>query len=333
MSKSKKWIIGVGLLGSALFLHNQQLAKIARKTDTLTARAVDKLNAAHPGLNANCYFLDADGIVLHTLLAGPEDGPLAILLHGFPEHWASWRKQIPVLAQAGYRVVAPDQRGYNRSSKPRDIRPYRLDALTKDVANLIEALGRETAVIIAHDWGGSVGWQFAANYPKMAEKLIIMNAPHPKALGREFRKGWAQRLKSWYMLFFQLPMLPELALTLSPYQTARQSFQKMTAQREAFSDDDVEMMAVAMSQPRAMSSMINWYRALRYPPANKANLISTPTLLIWGEQDFALSRALTEDLEKWVPNIQRHYIPHSNHWVQNEAPEEVNNAMLAFLQA
>ncbi len=186
-------------------------------------------------------------------------------------------------------------------------------------------------MIIAHDWGGGVGWQFAADYPQMTDKLIILNAPHPKALGRELRKGWEQRLKSWYMLFFQLPLLPELFFTLNPYQTARQSFQQMTAQPGAFSDDEVEMMAVAMSQPRAMTSMINWYRAIRYQPASKANLITAHTLLIWGEQDFALGRALTEDLEKWVPRIQPHYVPTSNHWVQNEAPEEVNAAMLSFL--
>jgi pimeloyl-ACP methyl ester carboxylesterase len=333
MSKSKKWIIGAGLLGSALFLQNQQLSKIARKSNSLTAKAVDALNAAHPNLKADCHFVDVDGIILHTLIAGPEDGPLAVLLHGFPEHWVSWRKQIPALAQAGYRVVVPDQRGYNRSSKPWGIRPYRLDALTKDVAGLIEKLGRETAVIVAHDWGGGVGWQFAADYPQMTDKLIIMNAPHPQAMWREFRKGWEQRLKSWYMLFFQLPLLPELVFTLNPYQTAQQSFQQMTSQPGAFSDDEVEMMAVAMSQPRAMSSMINWYRALRYPAVNQTAHISAPTLLIWGEQDFALSKALTEDLEAWVPNLQRHYILKSNHWVQNEAPEEVNSAMLAFLQA
>lgn len=332
MANRKKWMFRAGLLGSALFLHQQQLNKIARKTDRLTAQAVDELNAAQPGLNAACRFIDTGEVILHTLIAGPEDGPLAVLLHGFPEHWVSWRKQIPALAQAGYRVVVPDQRGYNRSSKPWGIRPYRLDALTKDVAGLIEKLGGETAVIIAHDWGGGVGWQFAADYPHMTDRLIILNAPHPKAMGREFRKGWEQRLKSWYMLFFQLPLLPELFFTLNPYQTARQSFQQMTAQPGAFSDNEVEMMAVAMSQPRAMTSMINWYRAIRYQPASKANLITAPTLLIWGEQDFALSRALTEDLEKWVPNIQRHYVPTSNHWVQNEAPEEVNAAMLSFLK-
>ncbi|MBK7894829.1 MAG: alpha/beta hydrolase [Anaerolineaceae bacterium] len=333
MSKNKRWLLKAGLLGSALVFHNYQLSKIARKTDRLTAQAVDALNAAHPGLNADCHFIDVDGIILHTLVAGPKDGPLAVLLHGFPEHWVSWRKQIPALAQAGYRVVVPDQRGYNRSSKPWGIRPYRLDALTKDIAGLIGKFGGETAVIIAHDWGGGVGWQFAADYPQMTDKLIIMNAPHPQAMWREFQKGWEQRLKSWYMLFFQLPLLPELIFTLNPHQTARQSFQQMTSQPGAFSDDEVEMMAVAMSQPRAMTSMINWYRALRYPAANQTAHIAAPTLLIWGEQDFALSRTLTEDLEEWVPNIQRHYVPNSNHWVQNEAPEAVNGAMLAFLRS
>jgi pimeloyl-ACP methyl ester carboxylesterase len=334
MAKRKtRWLVKAGVLATAGYLYKNQLNKIARKTDQITAKAVDELNTAYPGLNADTHFIDVDGIILHTLIAGPEDGPLAVLLHGFPEHWVSWRKQIPALAQAGYRVVVPDQRGYNRSSKPWGIRPYRLDALTKDVANLIEKLDRKTAVIIAHDWGGGVGWQFAADYPRMTDKLIIMNAPHPQAMWREFRKGWDQRLKSWYMLFFQLPLLPELIFTIDPHQTAKQTFQQMTSQPGAFTEDEVEMMAVAMSQPRAMTSMINWYRALRYPAANQTAHISTPTLLIWGEQDFALSRALTEDLEQWVPNLQRHYVPNSNHWVQNEAPEEVNGAMLSFLRS
>ena len=332
MLKGKKWLVGAGLLGTAVYLRNQRLAHLAPKTDALTAKAVDELNAAHPKLNAACHFLEVNGLTLHTLLAGPEDGPLAVLLHGFPEHWVSWRKQIPALATAGYRVVVPDQRGYNRSDKPWGIRPYRLDALTKDVEGLIHKLGRETAVIIAHDWGGGVGWQFAADYPDMTEKLIIMNAPHPQAMLREVSNGWEQRLKSWYMLFFQLPLLPEFLFTFNPVRSAQQSFQQMTSKPDAFSDDEVEMMAVAMSQPRAITSMINWYRALRYPAANQEAHISVPTLLIWGEQDFALSRALTEDLETWVPNIQRHYISQSNHWVQNEAPDEVNGAMLAFLQ-
>lgn len=331
MLRSKKWWIGAGLVGAAAFYRYQQITTLAKQTDALTAQAVDELNASHPGLNANCRFLEVNGIFLHTLLAGPEDGSLAVLLHGFPEHWVSWRKQIPVLAKAGYRVVVPDQRGYNRSDKPKGIRPYRIDALTKDVAGLIQEMGREAAVIIGHDWGGGVAWQFAADYPQMTEKLIIMNAPHPKAMGREFRKGWEQRLKSWYMLFFQLPWLPEFLFTLNPCQTARRSFQEMTAQPHAFSQEDVQMMAVAMSQPRAMTSMINWYRALRFKPARKANFIPAPTLLIWGEEDFALSKALTYDLEKWVPNIQWHYIPRCGHWVQNEAPEIVNQALLEFL--
>ena len=333
MTLNKLWWMGAGLVGTAVFIHNQQLNKLASQSDTATAKAVDDLNAANPGLNAASHFIELDGgLVLHTLVAGPPKGPLAVLLHGFPEHWFSWRKQIPALAEAGYRVVVPDQRGYNRSDKPRGIRPYQMDILTLDVAHLIRHFTRETAVVIGHDWGGGVAWQFAADYPELVERLIIMNAPHPKAMGRELRKGWEQRLKSWYMLFFQLPLLPEFLFTLNPRQTARRSFNEMTIQPEAFSDDEVEMMAVAMSQPRAMTSMINWYRAIRYQPASKANHISAPTLLIWGEQDFALSKALTYDLEKWVPNIRVLYVPDSGHWVQNEAANVVNGALLAFLQ-
>jgi pimeloyl-ACP methyl ester carboxylesterase len=278
-------------------------------------------------------YLPGDGIQLHAVVAGPEDGPLALLLHGFPECWYSWRHQIPVLAQAGYRVVVPDQRGYNLSDKPRGAHHYQIDYLTADVLALIRSQGRERAVVIAHDWGGFVAWRLAMDVPEVIEKLVIMNAPHPVALAKALRSDWSQRLKSWYMFFFQIPWLPEALLTLSPMASARLFFRRTAVRRDAFSDDDLAVLASALARPGAMGCMIDWYRAsFRFRAAKKVRPAEAPTLLIWAEDDVALGMPLTHGLEKWVPNLEIHYIPRCGHWVQNEAPEEVNERLMAFLR-
>src|SRR5437879_4698652 len=150
-----------------------------------------------------------NGIRLNVAQAGPPDGPLVILLHGFPEFWYGWRKQIPALAAAGYRVWAPDQRGYNFSDKPPDVRDYTLDKLAADVAGLIEAAGRQRAIIVGHDWGGAVAWWLAANNPERVERLVIINVPHPLVMRRLILRDPRQTLRSWYMFMFLLPRLPE----------------------------------------------------------------------------------------------------------------------------
>lgn len=272
-----------------------------------------------------------EGVHLHTVTAGPKTGPLVVLLHGFPEFWHSWRRQIPVLAEAGFRVAAPDQRGYNMSDKPSGIHAYRLDALTADVAAILDWAGRERAVVVGHDWGGAVAWRFAMDYPHRVERLVVMNAPHPVALAREMRR-WPQRRRSGYMFYFQIPWLPEALFSLSPMGTARLFFRKAAYRKSAFSDDDLRAFATAMAHPGAMRSMIHWYRAgFRYPPARRVSPIEAPSLLIWGVRDIALGVELTRGLEKWVPNLTVRYIQDCGHWVQNEATDEVNAALLAFL--
>lgn len=275
----------------------------------------------------------SDGIYLHAVVSGPEMGPLVVLLHGFPEFWHSWRRQIPVLAEAGFCVIAPDQRGYNLSDKPHPVSAYRLDALTADVAAILDWARRERAIIVGHDWGGAVAWRFAMDYPSRVERLVVMNAPHPVAFAREMRR-WPQRRRSWYMFYFQIPWLPEALFGLSPAGTARLFFRKAAFRKAAFSDDDLRAFATAMAQPGALRSMIHWYRAaFRYPPAQRVRPIEAPTLLIWGVRDIALGVELTRGLDKWVPNLAIHYIQDCGHWVQNEATEEVNAALLAFLAA
>lgn len=301
---------------------------LAQRTDKLTQQALAELSVP-----AESRFVTANGLRFHAIVAGPADGPLAVLLHGFPECWYSWRHQIAPLAQAGYRVVVPDQRGYNLSNKPPDVRSYAIDHLTTDVRALIDALDRQQALIVGHDWGGIVAWRLAIDHPAVVEQLIVMNAPHPAAFARELRTSWTQRLKSWYVAFLQLPWLPEALLTLSPPASARIFFRRTAVRKEAFSQTDLAVMASAMAQPGAMRSMINWYRAaLRHRSTPENPKVETRTLLIWAEDDVALGKPLTYGLEEWVPNGTVRYISHCGHWVQNEAPQEVNRLILDFIQ-
>jgi pimeloyl-ACP methyl ester carboxylesterase len=322
-------VAAAAVAGTALLRRcNQQRLKLASQVHNVTQRAVERL-----GVQATSQFIQVGNMKLHTVVAGPEDGPLVLLLHGFPECWYSWRAQIPILAQIGYCVVVPDQRGYNLSDQPRGVHNYQIDHLTADVMGLIHALGRERAVIVAHTWGGVAAWRFAMDYPDSIEKLVIMNAPHPVPFAKALNSDWSQRFRSWYMGCFQLPWLPEALLTLSPSATARLFFRRTSVRHAAFSDADLEIMAVALAQPGAMQAMIHWYRAaFRYRPAKRVDVVEAPTLLIWAEDDVALGKPLTYGLEEWVPNLQIHYIPDCGHWVQNEAAEEVNEQMIVFLR-
>jgi pimeloyl-ACP methyl ester carboxylesterase len=323
----------VGLAAALLQWSRRQRLALARRADKVMQQAIHELNDAVPGAGAQSIFLTVGERQIHTIVAGPEDGLLVVLLHGFPENWYSWRKQIPALVEQGYRVVVPDQRGYNLTDKPKGVRAYQIDELASDVLGVIHAFEREQAVIVAHDWGGAVAWRFAMDYPEAVDRLIVMNAPHPKAFNRELKAGWEQRRKSWYMFFFQMPWLPEALMTLSPQRTAKFFFQKTAVRPAAFSGNDLEVMAVALAQPGAMPAMVNWYRAaFRYPSTNPNVVIDVPTLLIWGEDDVALGKPLTYGLEEWVTDLEVHYIPNCGHWVQNEAVQEVNAAMLAFLR-
>jgi pimeloyl-ACP methyl ester carboxylesterase len=328
------WGAGVGVAAGAVALivrrgRARRLA-LASQVDNVTRRAVEQL-----GVPAESRFIsvsEAGGVRLHVVIAGPPDGPLAVLLHGFPECWYSWRHQIAALAHAGYRVAAPDQRGYNLSDRPAGVQSYQIDRLTADVYGLVRALGRARAVIVGHDWGGVVAWRFAMDYPDVVDRLVVMNAPHPVAFARELRRSWAQRVKSWYVAFFQLPWLPEALLSLSPMSSARLFFRRTVVRPSAFSEADLQVMATALAQPGALQAMIHWYRAsFRFAPARRTQAIQAPTLLIWAEDDVALDKSLTYGLEKRVSNLAVHYIPHCGHWVQNEAPDEVNAQMLAFL--
>jgi pimeloyl-ACP methyl ester carboxylesterase len=276
-------------------------------------------------------YATVNGIRMHFVERG--SGPLVVLLHGFPEFWYSWRHQIPALARY-FHVVAPDQRGYNLTEKPEGISAYRIENLTADVAALIRHLGAERAVIAGHDWGGGVAWAFAMRYPQLTERLIVLNCPHPAAMLRGVRTP-RQLLRSWYILYFQLPRLPELGFRFRNFMALDRALRGWALRPDTFSDDDLRAYKEALAQPGALTAAINWYRALghtdrggyRDPPP-----IEAPTLLIWAEEDRALGKELTYGMDRWVPNLTTRYIARTSHWVQQEQPELVNRYMLGFLK-
>jgi pimeloyl-ACP methyl ester carboxylesterase len=272
--------------------------------------------------------ITTNGIRMHYVTQG--NGPLLVLLHGFPEFWYSWRFQIPVLAER-YTVVAPDLRGYNDTDKPRT--GYTVDVLLRDIVGLINGLGYEQAVIVGHDWGGVLAWLFAIRYPQMTVRLIGLNAPPPWTFTREIRT-FKQLRKSWYVLFFQLPWLPEYILGRNYAAAIARTLYSTAVQKSAFPPDVLQRYRDAMSKPGALTAALNYYRNIfRAPISLSGNnaTVSAPTLLIWGTQDVALDIAMTYGLEKWVPAIRVERIPDSGHWVQQEKPDLVNRLMLEFL--
>ncbi|HEX8201190.1 MAG TPA: alpha/beta hydrolase, partial [Isosphaeraceae bacterium] len=238
-------------------------------------------------------FLETNGIRLHVACAGPEDGPLVILLHGFPEFWYGWRHQIGPLAAAGYRVLAPDQRGYNRSDKPKGVASYALDRLAGDVVGLIDGAGRSRATVVGHDWGGAVAWWLALRHPGRLERLVVLNAPHPDAYRRGLMRYPVQWLRSWYILAFQLPGLPEFGLRRRNWRALERSM-RTTSRPGAFDAADFAHYRRAWSEPGAITGMVHWYRAMvrARPALPRDTRIRVPTLVIWGARDPFLDRRL-----------------------------------------
>ena len=273
-----------------------------------------------------------NGINLHVIMAGPSDGPLVLLLHGFPEFWYGWRRQIPALAAAGYHVWAPDQRGYNRSDKPAGVGAYGIETLAKDIVGLIDASGREQVYLVGHDWGAAVAWWVAGKYPERIKKLAILNVPHPAVMQRTVWEDPEQRKKSRYIFFFQLPWLPEKSLSDHGYTHAIRAL-KGSSRRGTFGDDDIVAYRQAWSQPGALTGMLNWYRA---PVRNRGmgaglGRIRVPTLMIWGAKDIALSRSMAQPSIDLCDNGRLVFLEEASHWVQHEEPETVNRLLLEFL--
>lgn len=277
-----------------------------------------------------------NGVRLHWVEMGA--GPLVVLLHGFPEFWWGWHRQIPALAAAGFRVVAPDLRGYNLSDKPEGAASYRVSILVQDVVALIRHLGAERAHLAGHDWGGVIAWRVAMRHAEMVDRLVIANAPHPSIFSREMRRP-RQFLRSWYAMFFQLPLLPEALFRANNYAVLERIFRHSPARPDAFSDEDVRRYKEAASRPGALTAMLNYYRSFARSLGRSSEggaaprrTVHRPTLVIWGERDSALGPHNLDGLERWVPELRIERLPEASHWVLADAPARVNELMTEFLE-
>jgi pimeloyl-ACP methyl ester carboxylesterase len=274
-----------------------------------------------------------NGITLEVAVAGPEDGPLVILLHGFPESWHGWRHQIGPLAEAGFRVVAPNQRGYGSSDKPRGIRAYSLDELAADVVGLLDSLKREQAFLVGHDWGGIVAWWLLIHHPGRFTKAAILNAPHPVAIQQALRADLGQIRRSWYTFAMQIPWLPEVMFRRRNFQALARALVN-SSRPGTFSEADLDRYREGWSNPGAIRGMVNWYRAaFRARPAPPADpIVRVPTLMLWGARDRFLGRGLAWISGALCENLTVEWFEDATHWIQHEEPERVNQAIIRFFQ-
>jgi pimeloyl-ACP methyl ester carboxylesterase len=275
------------------------------------------------------HFIRTNGIALHIVMSGPANGPVVLLLHGFPEFWYGGRRQIRALAAAGFRVWTPDQRGYNLSDKPRDRRAYAMDLIARDTIGLIEATGRRQVYLAGHDWGAMAAWWVALTAPERVRQMAILNAPHPEVAIRHVWSDPRQMARSTYAAFFQLPRVPESLLRARRYSLLARLL-KSSARRGTFSDDDIEHYRQAWSQPQALRSMLNWYRAFTIQSLpDGSSRVSVPTTIIWGDKDVALRNVMAEESAALCDDGELIWMRGVSHWVQHEASEAVNQTLIA----
>jgi pimeloyl-ACP methyl ester carboxylesterase len=282
-------------------------------------------------INLEEEFIQTNGIRLHTMLAGPKSGPPVILLHGFPEFWRGWIKQLPALIEAGFRVIIPDQRGYNLSDKPQGIKNYRADELVKDIIGLVDALDYQKVNLVGHDWGAVVSWMLAYQHPERLQRLGILNVPHPLVMRRFVTRDFEQMRRSWYAFFFQLPWLPEKGMRANNWRGAVSAL-RGSGKIHTFTNEDIKLYKEAWSQPGAITAMINWYRAVRYQmKLPKEMRIKVPTLMLWGVKDVALTHRMARPSIDHCDDGKLILFPDATHWVQHEAAEDVNQHLIDFL--
>ncbi|BAZ28397.1 alpha/beta hydrolase fold protein [Cylindrospermum sp. NIES-4074] len=274
-------------------------------------------------------YINTNGVKLHYVTQG--EGPLMLMLHGFPEFWYSWRHLIPEFAK-DFKVVALDLRGYNDSDKPQAQSAYAMDELVKDVAGVIQGLGYQECILVGHDWGGAIAWNFAYAHPDMVEKLIVLNLPHPAKFVEGLRTP-QQLLRSTYIFLFQLPWLPELLLQALDYEAIAKVIQGTAVNKSAFTPADLDAYKDAAAKRGALTAMLNYYRNIVHLLTTKTSwrVLEVPTLLIWGANDVALGKELTYGTAAYVRDLQIKYIANSGHWVQQEQPELVTQYMQEFL--
>lgn len=272
-------------------------------------------------------------VTLHAIAAGRNDGPVVVLLHGFPEFWYGWRKQIEPLATAGFRVVVPDQRGYNLSSKPRGMASYALTELVSDVIAIADQLGQQKIFLAGHDWGAAVAWSVALLHPDRIAKLAVLNVPHPSVMRRYVCKRLPQTLRSWYIFFFQFPWLPETLLYAFDFRMSARALQR-SSRPGTFSAEDLVQYRAAWSQPGALTAMINWYRAaVRYRIPFPDRTVRVRTQILWGERDRFLMAQMAHESLRYCATGELFTFAEASHWLQHEEPEIVSEMLIKFFQS
>ncbi|GAB2691068.1 epoxide hydrolase EphM [Mucilaginibacter koreensis] len=275
-------------------------------------------------------FDKVNGIRLHSLEAGTEHSEVILFLHGFPEYSGAWHQQLEFMAAQGYHAIAPDQRGYNLSSKPAGVKAYLINTLVEDIAELIKRLTTQKITLVGHDWGGGVAWRLARRYPQLLSRLIIINMPHLGVLKQTLKTSPMQMLKSWYTAYFQLPLLPELTARALNFKLLISSMAG-TANKGTFSAPEIKGYKKAWQQPGALNRMINWYRAAKYDQETDG-IITIPTLIIWGKNDKFLTLAMAQASIEKCTHGKLAMIEDATHWVYHEKPNEVNRLILEFAQ-
>jgi pimeloyl-ACP methyl ester carboxylesterase len=277
-------------------------------------------------------YVRTNGVSLRVVEAGPRRGPLVVLLHGFPEFWYGWRRQLPALARAGFRVIVPDQRGYAKSDKPPGVGAYRVEELARDVLGLIDEAGRERATVVGHDWGAAVAWWLGLAHPERLERLAILNAPHPAVMRRHLLRNPRQLLRSWYILAFQAPGLPERLLARDDYAMLARAVRG--GRRGTCTAADLERYREAWAEPGALTAMVNWYRAaMRWawspPPPRR---VPVPTLMLWGARDRFLGRELAPPSAALCDAARLVFHEHATHWIQHDDADEVSERLVRFVR-
>lgn len=272
-------------------------------------------------------------IQLHAVAAGPTNAPLAILLHGFPEFWYSWHRQIAPLGSAGFRVIVPDQRGYHLSSKPPNVSSYTLPQLTSDILAIADQAGAERFYLAGHDWGAAVAWSLAIRHPRRVAKLAILNVPHPSVMFRYLRKNPWQLRRSWYMFLLQLPWLPEKVFSAFHFAFGVRALTR-SSQPGTFSSEALALYREAWSQPGALTGSMNWYRAaFRHRSPFPDPTVRVPTRIIWGERDAFLLFEMARASLRYCTDAELISFPYATHWVPHEEPERVSRLLIDFFRA
>jgi len=297
-------------------------------SDPTSTEVIDGVLVEHRDILTN-------GVRLHCAVAGPQDGPLVVALHGFPEYWRGMSGVLVTLAAAGYRVVAPDQRGYGQSEKPTGIDAYRIEELSADVAGIVAAFGRDTTYVVGHDWGAAVAWWVAITQPELVGRVVVVNVPHPSVFAREVRSNRRQLRKSWYIFAIQMPWLPEQVAFGA---RTRRRFARLiagTANPGSFDQNYLAQLESAWSQPGAGTGMMNWYRAsVRRRPERLADKrVHVPMLIIWGKRDVALSETMIAPSAALCDDVRVVSFDDATHWVLHDEPEATGRLIVDFFDA